>query len=557
MTSPSMWTWASEAASTRLPTATQDARYQPGISIIVISSSESPHLHRCLERFGPCWADAHAEVIVVHAGPRAELPALAAKFPVTTWIPAAATSTAGDLRRIALERSSRDLALFLDDRETERHEWAAAIARNWRGWLDTGGRFMNGLNCGDEGEPLSPYPSLSVVMPVRNGGPNFLLALQALSLTDLPRRSWEIVIVDDASHDETAAIAAQYADKLLRLRHGPHGPGYARNRGFELTLGECVAFVNADVMVASDALRSAVTHLTEHPEIAAVFGSCEAWPAARGFLSEYRSLVQRYYHASDAEDRCTFSSACGIVRSDVFEQTGGYDEWHFSRRQLEDFELGQRIRALGGRIVPNPQIRATHLRKWTLRRMIATEIFDRAVPWMRLVKRQLWQSGGSTAGRRVGKNVNIVLSWLSLSCALIGILRHSLPAYLAAIACAVIMLANNSSLLAFFTRERGIGFALSSVPLDLLYYIVAGVGLFFGWIARQAVGEPTPGAVAEAFAEMGVKRWPPVPVRRRGRASETPRPAIGAPPPPLADLPLIGEDAPANPPPSSASQASQ
>src|SRR5436305_1365355 len=81
-----------------------------------------------------------------------------------------------------------------------------------------------------------PYPFLSVVMPVRNGGPTFLLALQAMALSDLPRRSWELVIVDDASTDESPFVAAQYADKVLRLRQGAHGPSYARNRGFELTM---------------------------------------------------------------------------------------------------------------------------------------------------------------------------------------------------------------------------------------------------------------------------------------------------------------------------------
>jgi glycosyltransferase involved in cell wall biosynthesis len=550
-----MWTWSPEAGSTHRPTMPPDARYRPGISIIVISSSESPHLERCLERFGHCWADAHAEVVVVHAGPRTELPGLAAKLPAITWIPAAPTSTPADLRRIGLERTSRDLALFLDDREMERHEWAAAVTRNWRGWLDTG-RFINGQSCGDETES-SPYPYLSVVMPVHNGGPKFLLSLEALSLSDLPRRAWELVIVDDGSQDETTAIAAQYADKLLRLRHGPRGPGYARNRGFELTLGECVAFINADVMVATDALRTAVAYLAEHPDIGAAFGSCDACPDTRGFLSDYRALVQRYYHASGAEDRCTFSSACGIVRSALFEQAGGYDEWHFSRRQLEDFELGQRIRGLGARIVPNANIRAMHLRKWTLRRMISTEIFDRTVPWMRLVKRQLWQDRAGTPGRRLVKNVNVVLSWLSLSCAVVGVLRHSLLAYLAAIACVAVMLANSTSRLAFFARERGIGFAVSSIPLDLFYYIIAGVGILFGWIARQALGEPTPGAVAQAFAEIGAKHWPPSPVRRRGRASQTPRPEVGAPPSPAADLPLVTQDAPSEPPSSGASQATQ
>src|SRR5438105_1596316 len=214
---------------------------------------------------------------------------------------------------------------------------------------------------------------------------------------------------NDSSTDESPFIAAQYADKVLRLRHGAHGPSYARNRGFELTMGECVAFINADVMVNSDTLRESATALMQQPDVAAVFGSCDAPPMTKGLLSQYRNEVQRYYHHRDAGDAITFSSACGIVRSAVFERAGGYDEWHFSRRQLEDLELGQRIRALGERMVWHPNIRAIHLKRWTLRRMVATEIFDRTVPWMRLVQGQLTrESSGSPNTRRV-KNVNIVV----------------------------------------------------------------------------------------------------------------------------------------------------
>jgi hypothetical protein len=64
-----------------------------------------------------------------------------------------------------------------------------------------------------------------------------------------------------------------------------------------------------------------------------------------------------------------------------------------------------------------------------------------------------------------------------------------------------------------------VGFAALSLPLDVLYYLIAGVGALFGWVARQFIGDPTPGAAAEAFAEMGVRRWPPAPVRRLARPS--------------------------------------
>lgn len=538
MNSRSMSMWP-EPALPGAEVTPNESRQLPGISIVVTATNDTPNLRRCLERFSAVWAACHAQVIAVCAGSGSELASLAQQFSSIAWITTDSGASLSELRRSGFEQSSRDIVLFLDDRDTERCESVATLCKNWRAWSETGGRVISAPIC--KLEETIRYPYLSVVVPVRNGGADFLLALQALALSDLPRQAWELVIVDDASTDETADVAAQYADKLLRLRPRAHGPGYARNRGFELTLGECVAFINADVMVETDTLRNAVTILTHHPDLGAVFGSCGPSPITTHFLSEYRSLVQRYYHRAHAEDACTFSSACGIVRSSVFEAAGGYDEWHFSRRQLEDLELGQRIRALGERIAPHPAVRATHLRRWTLRRMIVTEIFDRAVPWMRLVKRELLRAPDGSQPRRRAKNLKIGVSWLAVVCSALGWFAHSVPLALAALACFAVVLVSTGPQLAFFARERGVGFAILSAPFDVLYYLIAGLGVVMGWIARQAVGDPTPGAVAEAFAEMGVKHWPPVPVKRIARSSaalEVPATKSSAS---LTDLSILSE----------------
>ena len=67
-----------------------------------------------------------------------------------------------------------------------------------------------------------------------------------------------------------------------------------------------------------------------------------------------------------------------------------------------------------------------------------------------------------------------------------------------------------------FARVRGLGFALSAIPLHLLYYVTNGVSVCLGWLMHHAVGEPRPDPVVEAYAEVGVQRDPPLPSRRRG-----------------------------------------
>jgi glycosyltransferase involved in cell wall biosynthesis len=478
--------------------------------VVASTNGSVEHLHNTLSTLAPHCDGAAAELIVVRAGAQSDLAALANQFPSVTYLLMQSGTGESHLRAAGFERSTRDVTIFLDDGDVQRQHWTAMLCRDWNATWESGGRLRSVAM--RTAEQPSPRPALSVVIPVHNGAATLVSALEALLLTDLPRDQWEIVVVDDASTDDTPLIAARYADKLVRLPLARRGPGYARNRGFELAAGDYVTFINADVMVQRDTLRKSVEVLLEQTDVGAVFGSCNTPPMAKGLVSEYRNLVLQFYHTLFASSS-TFSSACGTIRSSLFERVGGYDEWHFSRRQLEDLELGQRIRSFGYRILAHSEIRAVHLRTWTVRRMIATEIFDRAVPRMRLLKRQLMRDPLGTRHRRRLKSANIAVTWLGVLCALVAGYRHSAVLSLVAAACLGALLLNSVSQLGFFARERGLLFAVASVPLDILYYLIAGVGLIFGWIARQALGEPTPGATAEAFTEMGVSRWPPVPMK--------------------------------------------
>ena len=82
---------------------------------------------------------------------------------------------------------------------------------------------------------LRPY--LSVVVPAHNGKDVLPHSLGALLKSDMDRERWELVVVDDASRDETALVAARYADAVVRLPGQPRGPAYARYRGFEASSG--------------------------------------------------------------------------------------------------------------------------------------------------------------------------------------------------------------------------------------------------------------------------------------------------------------------------------
>lgn len=495
----------------RRPPMAQGTGGQQSIAVIVTSSGQIELLRSCLSILTPYCGQSVAELIVVRAGAADELLEVMRLHPTATYLVASPGTSTHELRRAGLLNSRGDIVAFVDVGRPERQAWAAVLCGAWRDWVTNGGR-LDAAGC--DAVASAPPPEVSVVVPVHDGGTVLPQVLDAMMLTDLPRERWELVVVDDASQDDAALVAAQYADRLVRLPGRKHGPGYARNRGFEVTLGDCVTFVNADVMVQPDTLRRAVEVLRENASVDAVFGTYDTRPSAQGFVSQYRNLLQHYTHRRHTGYASTFSSACGTVRSAVFKEVGGYDEWHFARHQLEDLELGQRLRQRGHHIMLHPDIHSTHLKRWTLFGMIESEIIDRGVPWMRLVNRLIAPARPAARSMRAIKKRNTTLSWLAVGTAVLAWRERFAPLLLVALLSVVAMVVNNRAQLAFFRRERGLVFAVATIPLDVLNCFVSGLGIIAGWLTRHMLGEPRPAAAAEAFSEMAVKRWPPAPVKR-------------------------------------------
>ena len=363
---------------------------------------------------------------------------------------------------------------------------------------------------------MTEMPFLSVIVPVYNGSKVLPHSLKALVGSDLPRSCWELIIVDDASTDETAVIAAKHADSVIRLPGKPHGPAYARNRGFESAQGEVVVFVDADVCVHPDSLRRFAWLFAENPSLGAVFGAYDTQPPAPGLVSQYRNLMHHYVHQQNAGPAETFWAGCGAVRSAVFSDCGKFDEWHYSRPQIEDIELGHRIRAQGHSILLRPEIQGTHLKRWTFRNVVSTDLNDRGVPWMRLIVEQGAAAQTSVLNVRRMEKINVVLVWLALLSLVAAALMARLWLLAVAALAMIPVLFTNRKLYHFFLQARGKRFALAVLPMHLIYYLLNGVSAGWGWLLHHTVGEPKPPPDVQAFAEVGVEVWPPIP-------SKTPR----------------------------------
>ncbi len=352
---------------------------------------------------------------------------------------------------------------------------------------------------------------LSVIVPAYNGTGVLEKSLSALRDSDLPRKHWELIVVDDASTDDTGTLAAQYADRVVRLDGLPHGPSYARNRGTEVAKGDVAVFIDADVVVHKSTLRCFYEVFDQHPETTAAFGSYDDHPPASGLISRYRNLYHHYVHHQNPGVADTFWAGCGAIRLLAFREVGMYNEWHFSRPQVEDIELGQRLSDSGFRIMLMPEIQATHLKHWSLGNMIATDLNDRGVPWMRLLIRRASVTGGTSLNLKTQEKLKTFLVGLAWMTVPLAVWQRSLLWLAVGSLLLSVVIVANLHLYRFFYRHGGWGFALATVSLNLLYYAVNTIAAAWGWVLHHTLGDPQPPVAVEAMAEIGVDSWPPVP----------------------------------------------
>lgn len=225
--------------------------------------------------------------------------------------------------------------------------------------------------------------SISVVMPAYKA--EHLLPRVLTPLIEMLEAGQvqEVLVVDDQSPDGTAALAREMGATVMTTPANG-GPGAARNLAAEHATGDILWFVDSDVIAHSDGPEHVRRAMSED-NVAAVFGSYDSAPDGQAWFSRYKNLLHRYHHQRAKRDACTFWAGCGAIRADVFREVGGFDVETYEVPSIEDIELGYRIVETGRRIVVEPHLQGKHLKVWTIRNSLSTDIFCRALPWARLM----------------------------------------------------------------------------------------------------------------------------------------------------------------------------
>jgi GT2 family glycosyltransferase len=317
---------------------------------------------------------------------------------------------------------------------------------------------------------------VSVIIPAHDSSRELGECLAAVERSTV--RPVEVVVVDDASSDDTAAVAELRGARTIRLAMNA-GPAGARNRGAAVARGDVLAFVDADVLMAPDALARIVATLARERDVTAVFGSYDTHPRSPGLVSQFRNLLHHFVHQRGDPEAATFWAGCGAVRRTAFDAVGGFDERPV-RHFIEDIDLGYRLRGAGFRIRLDRDVLCTHLKRWTLWSMVRTDLRYRAVPWTRLIA----ESGTAPRDLNLRGDQRASVALVGVACATLPLAgRWSAAAVGAAALLAVAVV--NRGFYRFLRHERGLGFALASFPLHVLHFASSGLGFLYGRLAPR------------------------------------------------------------------------
>lgn len=174
-----------------------------------------------------------------------------------------------------------------------------------------------------------PSPLFSVVIPSYNRAD--LLAEALASVFAQRLSSFEVLIVDDGSTDDTSRVLAAYGDRVRTWAQRNRGPGAARNLACQYAVGRYVAFLDSDDVWFPWTLEVYARAIREAAEPAFLAGQPAYFTALAdlGAVTEQPPSLQRFsdYLASGDQWRWYGTSSL-VVRTDMLKAAGGFtDRW--------------------------------------------------------------------------------------------------------------------------------------------------------------------------------------------------------------------------------------
>jgi cellulose synthase/poly-beta-1,6-N-acetylglucosamine synthase-like glycosyltransferase len=202
-------------------------------------------------------------------------------------------------------------------------------------------------------------PSISLLIPAHNEGMVLDRTLEAMAELDYPTDRFEVILINDASTDNTGEIAARWAAlhphiRVLNLTAAERtgGKSAALNRGLRLARFENIAVYDADNTPEPRALLHLGVQLAANVDVGAVIGTFRTINRSKNLLTRMISIEGISYQWIVQAGRwmllgvCTLPGTNLVIRRSILDKLGGWDE----EALTEDAELSIQIYEAGYKI---------------------------------------------------------------------------------------------------------------------------------------------------------------------------------------------------------------
>lgn len=322
--------------------------------------------------------------------------------------------------------------------------------------------------------PPEAGSAVTAVIPVYNNAGTILPLLDSIAgQTIVPE---EVVVVDDASTDNTGDLAAAHSlgVRVVRLERNS-GPSVARNAGVEAAANEIVFFLDSDIVLDSKAVEE-VKQVFHDPDVSVLNGMMKDRPLNTGWTVWYKCLVEHAW--GDFVPQWDRSSTClntriGAIRKSAFRKAGGFDP-KYKKPAVEDHEFGQRL-SRNYDIIFDKNLQAYH--HFSNFKQTARNYWKRT----RELLEMLWNTpGGSTdkGGASVGSAIEFIFGaiWL-VSLPLLFTLLWFIPIFLLVVFSFV-----SYKSLKYCLNRKGILFYLFSLCLHAVYGFIVTSAAFLAFV---------------------------------------------------------------------------
>jgi mycofactocin glycosyltransferase len=214
------------------------------------------------------------------------------------------------------------------------------------------------------------FPSISVIVPVKDRRDDIGPCLESVLQQDYPHDLVEVIVVDDGSSDETARLASSFSCRVISLREN-HGQSYCRNLAAQQAKGDILAFLDSDCVASATWLRDLVTYF-QWEQVGIVGGRVNGFyeeSALDRYEMAFSSLNMGKYliHGKNDENQAYVPTCNLLVRRNVYRDVGGIRQ---DMTVGEDVDLCWRVRKFGHDLLYVPSGEVAHKHRSSLQRML-------------------------------------------------------------------------------------------------------------------------------------------------------------------------------------------